>query len=105
MEKPLLVLFFSAPSVWLAVLLGKRSIYIAAVNVDFNTNIKRVNMKRIISLIILLGMLFTLAACGGRSKCKVCHGSGYYQKKTCVFCNGTGYSDYDPYEHYKNVFD
>lgn len=25
-------------------------------------------------------------------------GSGYYEKKTCVFCGGSGYSDYDPYK-------
>lgn len=54
--------------------------------------------KRFIAILLLLAMIVTLCACGGKQKCKVCHGSGYYQKKTCVFCGGSGYSDYDPYK-------
>ena len=57
-----------------------------------------VMIKRAISILIILVMLLTLCACGGRQKCKVCHGSGYYEKRTCVFCSGSGYSDYDPYD-------
>ena len=34
----------------------------------------------------------------GNKKCKVCGGTGYYEKKTCVFCYGTGESDIDPYK-------
>jgi len=60
-------------------------------------------MKKAISIVLIALMLLGLCGCGGSGKCKVCHGSGYYQKKTCVFCNGSGYSDYDPYEHYNNI--
>lgn len=62
-------------------------------------------MKKILVFLLMLLMLFVLVGCSGRQKCKVCHGSGYYQKKTCVFCEGSGYSDYDPYEHYKRAYD
>lgn len=31
--------------------------------------------------------------------CRACHGSGYYEHKTCPFCNGTGYSDWAPYKY------
>lgn len=57
-------------------------------------------MKKILVAIMILVLSLSLFSCSSRQKCKVCHGSGYYQNKTCVFCNGTGYSDYDPYDHY-----
>lgn len=57
-------------------------------------------------LILILALLFaiSLVRCGGRSKCGMCHGSGYYNKKTCPACHGSGYSDYDPYEQYKGLY-
>ena len=43
-------------------------------------------------LLIALALTFSLSSCGEtRKKCSVCNGYGYYQKKTCVFCRGTGY--------------
>jgi len=60
-------------------------------------------VKRILFFIFTLIMLLCFVSCGGSNKCKVCNGSGYYQKKTCVFCSGSGKSDYDPYEHYRNI--
>ena len=60
-------------------------------------------MKKVISIAIIILMFVGLCDCGGTRRCKVFNGSGYYQKKTCVFCNGSGYSDYDPYEHYNNI--
>ena len=84
----------------------KRKSIIAAASADSNMSIKRRKiMKRFIAVIMLLVTIFALSGCGGSSKCKVCSGTGYYQRKTCVFCGGTGYSDYDPYEHYKSIYD
>lgn len=62
--------------------------------------------KRIISLILALLLLFSilLTGCGGRHKCGMCNGSGYYDKKTCPACHGSGYSSYDPYEEYKKLY-
>ena len=40
----------------------------------------------------------TLTACGDDDDCGMCNGSGYYQKKTCPVCKGSGHSDFDPYE-------
>jgi len=47
---------------------------------------------RLLCIIVLMGMLLTSCSANG-NKCKVCHGSGYYQKRTCVFCGGDGRSD------------
>lgn len=60
--------------------------------------------KRILCL--GLSMLFVLTMLVGCSsnKCGMCHGSGYYNKKTCPACHGSGYSDYDPYDQYKHIW-
>ena len=67
---------------------------------------KKYSIIAVIVIAIIAILLVSNCSCSGSSgssKCSVCHGTGYYQKKTCVFCNGTGYSDYDPYEHYKSA--
>lgn len=59
-----------------------------------------VKWKEILVLwLIVIGCFWLLWSCAGNKspKCKVCGGTGYYQKKTCVFCDGTGESDIDPY--------
>lgn len=63
-----------------------------------NTN--DVKWKEIIILWIIVIALFALlwSCAGDNDKCKTCNGSGYYQKKTCVFCKGTGKSDINPYK-------
>lgn len=63
--------------------------------------------KRYLSIVLTLILLsiLVLSGCGGRSKCGMCHGSGYYNKKTCPACHGSGYSSYDPYEQYKGLYD
>lgn len=52
---------------------------------------------------IIMIMLFT-SACSENNDCGMCSGSGYYDKKTCPACNGSGNSNYDPYEAYKDTF-
>ena len=47
---------------------------------------KRNKLCAFILALIMVGMLLS----GCDDKCDVCHGSGYYQKKTCIFCSGTG---------------
>lgn len=62
-------------------------------------------MKKIISvfLIFAVSALF-FTACGSNIKpCGACNGSGYYQKKTCPICKGSGHGNYDPYKQYKNI--
>lgn len=45
-------------------------------------------MKQIISILLMMAMLFALCACGGRQKCRVCGGSGYYEKRLAFFVVG-----------------
>lgn len=45
-----------------------------------------------------MATVYIFTGCGNNQKCKVCGGTGYYEKKTCVFCDGTGESDIDPYK-------
>lgn len=53
-----------------------------------------------LSLIVLVCVLVIAVKwnSGNNQKCKVCGGTGYYEKKTCVFCDGTGESDVDSYK-------
>lgn len=52
-----------------------------------------------LSFIVLVCVLVIVAKWNsGNKKCKVCGGTGYYEKKTCVFCDGTGESDINPYK-------
>ncbi len=60
-------------------------------------------MRKFISILLLLIITATLLTACGDNECGACKGSGYYQKKTCPICDGSGYSDYDPYEQYKRV--
>ncbi len=54
--------------------------------------------KKIIVLMCFMVTVYIFTGCGNNQKCKVCGGTGYYEKKTCVFCDGTGESDVDPYK-------
>lgn len=52
-------------------------------------------MKKFICIVLAsLMFLFTLSSCSGSDKCGACNGSGYYQKKTCPICHGSGHSSY-----------
>ena len=61
-------------------------------------------LKRVIVALTALCCMFALAACGGDDDCGMCNGSGYYQKKTCPVCGGSGHSDYDPYEQLDDIY-
>ena len=61
--------------------------------------------KSLLIFLCVLPLLLTLMLTGcGDNDCGMCNGSGYYQKKTCPACHGSGYSSYDPYDSYKNLF-
>ena len=60
-------------------------------------------LKIAIVALIGFGIVGMFQDCSSPSKCKVCHGSGYYNKKTCFACGGSGYSDYDPYKEYNEL--
>ena len=58
-------------------------------------------MKKKLTFIVIIVILFGLiSACmgGGDGDCGMCGGSGYYDRKTCPACSGSGSSGYDPYE-------
>ncbi len=59
-------------------------------------------LKAFLIILLCFTLVFTLCACGGSTKCKVCHGSGWYKGGKCVFCNGTGYSDNSTYNDLYN---
>lgn len=68
---------------------------------------KKKGISTLSVLFIILVIIFALMDCGKddkdwKDKCGACHGTGYYEHKTCPFCHGTGYSDYDPYEQLNN---
>ena len=50
--------------------------------------------------LIVIACFWLLWSCAGNKneKCKVCDGTGYYEEKTYVFCDGTGESDIKPYK-------
>lgn len=62
-------------------------------------------MKKTLTILLLFIITAVLlSTCGGSSnKCGACNGSGYYQKKTCPICKGSGHSSYDPYKQYKRI--
>jgi hypothetical protein len=64
------------------------------------------NIKRkIIFLLMALVLICSLSACGSSSnKCGMCNGTGYYQKKTCPTCHGSGHSSYDPYKQADDLY-
>ena len=64
---------------------------------------KRTGIIGLIIIVILAILIVSCVSNTGDPKCGACRGSGYYQKKTCPICNGTGYSDYDPYEQYRDI--
>lgn len=58
-------------------------------------------MKKKILTIILSTIFISILLSGCDSddnECGMCNGSGYYQYKTCPACDGSGESDFDPYE-------
>ncbi len=62
-------------------------------------------MRKFLSVVLALVVtmsIFLLTGCGD-DECGACNGSGYYQKKKCPICKGSGHSDYDPYEQYKSI--
>ena len=63
-------------------------------------------MKKVVtvlSLILVIVGSLLLVGCSHDNECGACNGTGYYQKKKCPICKGSGNSDYDPYEQYKNI--
>ena len=63
----------------------------------------KISKIMLIAFVIIFAVLIILALNKEDPKCGACRGSGYYEKKTCPICDGTGYSDFDPYEQYKRV--
>lgn len=71
-----------------------------------NENLKsKETIKKILTYVGIILLLITLVKCTKKddNECKMCRGSGYYEKKYCPACNGTGESDYNPddYNIYK----
>ena len=79
----------------------RKSNVIIVESVDLTMNIKR----KIIFLLMALVLICSLSACGSSSnKCGMCNGTGYYQKKTCPTCHGSGHSSYDPYKQADDLY-
>ena len=60
--------------------------------------------KKLLLLLAAVMLMSSLIACGGDDECGMCNGTGYYEKKTCPACGGSGHSDYDPYEQMDNIY-
>lgn len=60
--------------------------------------------KCICFILTMVTLCISLTSCGDDNKCGMCNGSGYYQKKTCPACSGSGHSDFDPYEIADSIY-